>query len=117
GYDAVVNLGLLDPRYCLPDEAGLAALLGLAYRHIPVVFDAPAPEDFDAFVRAMDELADRKVFVHCAANFRVTSFIALYGERRLGWSREQADAHARTFWPLNDTWLDFLQTCRQQTTT
>lgn len=23
GYEVVINLGLLDPKYCLPDEAGL----------------------------------------------------------------------------------------------
>ena len=39
GYEAVANLGLLDPKYCLPDEAGLAASLGLTYSHIPVQFD------------------------------------------------------------------------------
>ena len=50
GYRAVVNLGLLNPEYCLPDEAGLAASLGLAYRHIPVSFDAPTVADFEAFV-------------------------------------------------------------------
>jgi protein tyrosine phosphatase (PTP) superfamily phosphohydrolase (DUF442 family) len=104
GYRAVVNLGLLDPRYCLPDEAGLTRSLGLAYRHIPVRFDAPT----------MDELGDGRVLVHCAANYRVSSFIAVYGEMRLGWSRERADAHARTLWPLNDVWSSFLDACRRE---
>jgi protein tyrosine phosphatase (PTP) superfamily phosphohydrolase (DUF442 family) len=112
GYACVVNLGLLDPKYCLPDEAGLAAALGLAYRHIPVKFDAPAPEDFAAFVAAMDTWAGKRVFVHCAANYRVSSFMALYGELRLGWTRAQADAHARALWQPNETWLRFLEDCR-----
>jgi protein tyrosine phosphatase (PTP) superfamily phosphohydrolase (DUF442 family) len=116
GYGAVVNLGLLDPRYCLSDEAGLAASLGLRYHHIPVPFDAPGVEHFRAFAAAMDEeaAADAKVFVHCAANYRVSAFLAVYGERRLGWTREQADAHARTLWPLNDVWTDFLARCRAE---
>ena len=50
----------------------------MAYRHIPVKFEAPAVEDFRAFVSAMDEWSDRKVFVHCAANFRVSAFVAVY---------------------------------------
>jgi protein tyrosine phosphatase (PTP) superfamily phosphohydrolase (DUF442 family) len=49
GYAAVVNLGLLDPKYCLADEAGLVASLGMHYRHIPVRFDAPTVDDFRAF--------------------------------------------------------------------
>jgi protein tyrosine phosphatase (PTP) superfamily phosphohydrolase (DUF442 family) len=112
GYEAVVNLGLLDPKYCLPDEAGLATTLGLGYRHIPVKFDAPAPEDFAAFVEVMDAWAAKHVFVHCAANYRVSSFMALYGELRLGWTRERADAHARALWELNPVWTAFLEACR-----
>jgi len=112
GYQAVVNLGLLDPRYCLPDEAGLAASLGMKYRHLPVIFDAPAAADFEAFVAQMDAWAGERVFVHCAANFRVSSFMAVYGEMRLGWDRDRADRHARTFWELNPTWQQFVTECR-----
>jgi len=79
GYQAVVNLGLLNPEYCLPDEAGLATSLGMKYRHLPVNFDAPAVADFEAFVGQMDAWAAERVFVHCAANFRVSSFMAIYG--------------------------------------
>jgi protein tyrosine phosphatase (PTP) superfamily phosphohydrolase (DUF442 family) len=112
GYAAVINLGLLNPEYCLPDEAGLAASLGLAYRHLPVSFDAPALADFDAFVAAMDAWADRRVFVHCAANFRVSAFMAVYGELRLGWTRAQADQHARSQWEPNRVWQKFIADCR-----
>jgi protein tyrosine phosphatase (PTP) superfamily phosphohydrolase (DUF442 family) len=112
GYAAVINLGLLDPKYCLPDEAGLVATLGLRYRHIPVVWTAPTVADFEAFVAAMDALAAERVFVHCAANYRVSSFMALYGELRLGWSRERADRHARALWELNEIWQELLRACR-----
>ncbi len=114
GYKAVVNLGLLDPRYCLADEAGLVGSLGLRYHHIPVPFDAPAVEHFRAFLAAMDECAGGRVLVHCAANYRVSSFMALYGEMKLGWTREQGDAHARRLWPLNDVWAGFLERCRAE---
>ncbi|HEY7372354.1 MAG TPA: protein tyrosine phosphatase family protein [Polyangia bacterium] len=112
GYQAVVNLGLLNPEYCLPDEAGLAASLGLKYSHLPVSFDAPTLADFEAFVAQMDAWANERVFVHCAANFRVSSFMAVYGELRLGWSRERADRHARTFWEPNRTWQKLIDDCR-----
>jgi protein tyrosine phosphatase (PTP) superfamily phosphohydrolase (DUF442 family) len=114
GYAAVVNLGLLDPKYCLPDEAGVVASLGLEYRHIPVRFDAPAVEDFRAFVATMDAWSGEKVFVHCAANFRVSAFVALYGELRLGWPRARADALARTLWQPNDVWRAFIARCRAE---
>jgi protein tyrosine phosphatase (PTP) superfamily phosphohydrolase (DUF442 family) len=114
GYAAVVNLGLLDPKYCLPDEAGHVASLGLAYRHIPVKFDAPTVEDFRAFVATMDDWAERKVFVHCAANYRASAFVALYGEQRLGWPRARADELARRLWQPNDIWRAFIEGCRSE---
>jgi len=112
GYRAIVNLGLTGTDYALPDEAGLAASLGLAYRHLPVKFDAPTVADFEAFAAQMDAWAGERVFVHCAANFRVSTFMALYGELRLGWDRDRADRHARTFWEPNPTWQQFLADCR-----
>lgn len=117
GYAAVINLGLLDPRYCLADEAGLVASLGLGYHHIPVQFDAPTVEDFRRFATVMDGYKEDKLLVHCAANYRVSSFVAVYGEWKLGWSRDKADAFARTLWPLNDTWADFLASCRHEVLT
>jgi protein tyrosine phosphatase (PTP) superfamily phosphohydrolase (DUF442 family) len=114
GFQAVVNLGLLDPSYCLPDEAGSVASLGLSYHHIPVRFDAPKVEDFRAFVQTMDRLADQRVFVHCAANFRVSVFVALWGELRLGWTRERADRHVERLWRPSQGWAAFLERCREE---
>lgn len=113
-YAAIVNLGLLDPKYCLPDEDGLVASLGMDYRHIPVRFDAPAIEDFKAFAATMDQWAGKKTFVHCAANYRVSAFMALYGELRLGWTRARADEHARNLWTPNETWRAFIERCRAE---
>jgi protein tyrosine phosphatase (PTP) superfamily phosphohydrolase (DUF442 family) len=112
GYSVVINLGLLDPRYCLTDEAGLCTALGLRYLHIPVAFEAPVVGDFEAFLRTMDELQAERVFVHCAANYRVSAFLALYGELRLGWDRARADELACSQWQPNPVWLGFLATCR-----
>jgi len=114
GFSAVVNLGILDPKYCLPDEAGLVASLGMDYRHIPVIFDAPAVEDFRAFVATMDGWADKRVLAHCAANYRVSAFVALYGELRLGWTRARADEHARRLWQPNTTWRELIERCRAE---
>jgi hypothetical protein len=35
--------------------------------------------------------------------------MALFGELRLGWTRERADAHAREFWDPNELWTSFLR--------
>jgi protein tyrosine phosphatase (PTP) superfamily phosphohydrolase (DUF442 family) len=114
GFELVINLGLLDPLYCLPDEAGTAKELGLAYRHIPVDFKAPRVDDFVRFENALGEAAGRRAFVHCAANYRVSCFVALYGERHLGWSRERAFAHVTQVWNPDTTWSAFMRAVRDE---
>jgi protein tyrosine phosphatase (PTP) superfamily phosphohydrolase (DUF442 family) len=117
GYQVVVNLGLLDPRYCLPDEAGTVASLGLAYHHIPVDFTAPQEEDLQRFFEVMDDARDKKVFVHCAANYRVSTFVALYGEAKLGWTADQGDAHMHRVWDPNPIWTQFIGEARDRQST
>jgi protein tyrosine phosphatase (PTP) superfamily phosphohydrolase (DUF442 family) len=117
GYEVVINLGLLDPKYCLPDEAGLVSGLGMEYHHIPVVFGSPQTADFERFVEVMDSCGGRKILVHCALNWRVSVFVGLYGEMRLGWSRTAADSHMTTFWKPDDIWTAFAAQCRAKLST
>lgn len=112
GCRAVINLHTNDPRWALPIEAALLDDLGLAYHHVPVVFDAPKPEDFEAFAERLDLLADTPVLVHCVANYRVSCFMALYGERRLGWSRGRADAWIADVWAPDPVWTTYLRRMR-----
>jgi protein tyrosine phosphatase (PTP) superfamily phosphohydrolase (DUF442 family) len=114
GFEVVINLGLLDPRYCLPDEAGLVQSLGLEYHHIPVNFQAPQLENLQQFFWRMNAVQGKKVFVHCAANKRVTSFMALYGEARLGWSREKGNDFMRRIWQPDEAWASLIALVRQE---
>jgi len=114
GFEVIVNLGLLDPRYCLKDEAGLSESLGVSYHHVPVDFKAPQSHDLEKFFDVMEASQGKKVFVHCAANYRVSSFVALYGQARLGWSSGEADAHIRRVWEPNDTWTAFIAQSRRR---
>ena len=113
GFGVVVNLGLLDPSYCLPDEAGLVRSLGLEYHHIPVNFQAPRREDLYHFFDLMDTLAGKKVFVHCLFNKRVSAFLSLYGQAKLGWPPEKADSLIAQVWQPDEVWAPFIQNARQ----
>ncbi len=108
GWEVVINLGLMDARYCLPDEAGLAQANGMQYYHIPVDFGAPAQAQLSAFFAVMDRHAAHKVLVHCAANYRVTCFVALYGCARWDWTRERAEAFIATVWTPDTVWRTFM---------
>src|SRR4051812_47455597 len=78
GFEAVVNLALPTSDNAIADEGSLVTKLGMAYAHIPVNFQAPKPEDFRAFSKVMQAFEDRPMFVHCAANMRVSAFVFLY---------------------------------------
>lgn len=112
GFEAIVNLGLLDPRYCLSNEADTVAELGMEYHAIPVDFHMPTQADFDRFRTTLRGLQGRKVLIHCAMNYRVACFMALYGEAELGWTREQADAQMKRLWEPNVVWAQFMSDLR-----
>ncbi len=111
GFTTVINLATINPRYSLPDEAGLAQSLGMTYHHIPVDWEQPTDSDFDAFEQVMQSMGDGKLLIHCAANFRVTAFYSLYAQKHLGWTDAQADAFRATIWQGSNypVWETFIQ--------
>jgi protein tyrosine phosphatase (PTP) superfamily phosphohydrolase (DUF442 family) len=109
GYTTIINLALHDdPRYSLPDERGTVQSLGLTYVHIPVQFSTPTEADLLAFFAAMDAHLNEKVWVHCAANMRVSAFLGLYRAIRLGWDTERAFELMRGLWQPNEVWSSFI---------
>ena len=113
GCGLVINLHTNDPRWALPDQDKLLAGLGIEYHHVPVVFDSPQAADYERFETLMLERGTRSTLVHCVANYRVSCFMAIYGERHLGWSRERADAHIATLWEPDAVWSAFLARMRE----
>jgi protein tyrosine phosphatase (PTP) superfamily phosphohydrolase (DUF442 family) len=114
GFEAIINLGLPDLAYCLPDEADIVQSLGLEYHHLPVNFQAPQLENLRHFFSVMDAVKAKRVFVHCAANKRVSSFVALYGETKLDWSREKANAIIGQIWQPDEVWDSFIALARKE---
>lgn len=109
GFKAVVNLGLLHQSYSLADEDGTVQSLGMEYRHIPVDFKSPGIRSLRDFFTTMDEYNDRKVFVHCAANYRVTCFVSLYLRSRQKWSTSQAHDLISRVWEPDEIWQEFMR--------
>jgi protein tyrosine phosphatase (PTP) superfamily phosphohydrolase (DUF442 family) len=109
GYEVVLNIALHDDaRYSLPDEEGAVRALGMRYLHIPVLFDAPTLRDFDRFCQAMEDNSGAKLWVHCAANKRVSAFLGLYWHIRKGMPLAEAFALQREIWDLDEVWSRFI---------
>jgi protein tyrosine phosphatase (PTP) superfamily phosphohydrolase (DUF442 family) len=108
GYTSVINLALPTSDNALANEGDMVARAGMSYVHIPVLFDAPKREDYERFERVMDALKGEKVFVHCAANMRVSAFMFLYRVRGQMATRAEAEADLRKIWWPDETWREFM---------
>jgi len=108
GYEAVINLAMPDHCEAIHDEGAIITGLGMAYFHLPVPFDAPTPEQVHRFCNIMDELANKKAFIHCIMNYRVSAFLYLYLKHRLGYSEAEARSPIFDRWQPDPVWQALL---------
>lgn len=111
GYELVVNLGLTDAPYALEDEQGLVQALGLEYVHLPVSWEQPEARALEHFFELMAAIGQRRAFIHCAANKRVSVFVALYRILEQGWAPAEALAALQDVWEPNEIWERFMAEC------
>ena len=90
----------------LPSPSGTPIVtgLGMAYVHIPVNFKIPAAQDFQTFCRMMEAFDGRRVFVHCAANKRVSAFVFLYRVLCEHVAIREAERDLHAIWQPDEVW-------------
>ena len=81
----------------------------MQYIHIPVVWETPKIEDFTQFDSIMEANSDKKVFVHCAANKRVSAFMYLYRRIHENIGEKEAEQDLHQIWNPNENWQKFMQ--------
>jgi uncharacterized protein (TIGR01244 family) len=108
GFQVVINLALPTSDNALPNEGELVTRAGMTYIHIPVNFENPPVADFERFTQLLSAASDQKVWVHCAANMRVSAFIFLHRLRTQSASRAEAERDLRRIWEPEDAWRDLL---------
>jgi protein tyrosine phosphatase (PTP) superfamily phosphohydrolase (DUF442 family) len=109
GFEAVINLALPTSDNALANEGSVVTRLGMAYAHLPVNFQAPKTQDFQAFCGLMKAFEDRRLFVHCAANMRVSAFLYLYRVLNQGVARDEAEGDLLAIWQPDEVWSHFIQ--------
>ncbi|HEY9738121.1 MAG TPA: protein tyrosine phosphatase family protein [Trichocoleus sp.] len=112
GYTVVVNLALPTSSNALPNEQEIVESQGMMYVHIPVQWESPTLDDLQQFFAAMGSSSGNRVFVHCAANMRVSAFVYLYRLLRQGVAEEQARHDLNQIWQPNETWQRFIDQAR-----
>ena len=108
GYSTITNLAPAHVENALPNEAAVVASLGMDYINIPVNFSHPRQQDFEKFVSLLQRHSHQKIWVHCAANMRVSCFIFKYRTAILGTNQNHAQADLRKIWQPNAVWKRFI---------
>ena len=111
GVQVVINLAPHEVPNALPGETELVTSLGMQYINIPVIWNTPTKDGLDRFMDAMNENKDKRILVHCQANFRATAFVALYRILRQGWNADDAMAGMHKIWDAEDypIWKMFIE--------
>lgn len=104
GYEAVVNLAMPDHADAIANEGAIVTGLGMTYLHIPVPFDAPRAEHLRRFCALMQALKDRRVFVHCIMNYRVSAFMYQYLRKYEGYDSVSAKSPIFETWQADERW-------------
>jgi protein tyrosine phosphatase (PTP) superfamily phosphohydrolase (DUF442 family) len=107
GFGKVINLAPPSGENSVADEASILFKMGIDYINIPVDFSAPTEQDFEQFIIHMQSHQTQKVWVHCAANMRVSAFIFRYRTAILGENRKTAEVDLLKIWRPNKIWRKF----------
>jgi protein tyrosine phosphatase (PTP) superfamily phosphohydrolase (DUF442 family) len=94
----VINLLPDASEYAVKNERRLVEGQGIEYLYLPVDFAAPTLADYEQFRRLMNLAGDRKLLIHCAANYRVSAFYSRYAIQTGHWSVTQADQFMLSIW-------------------
>jgi len=114
GYQVIINLAMPDSSSAIADEGHIVSGLGMTYVHIPVPFDAPKQTHLIQFFNVMAGLSDRKIWVHCALNYRASAFLYLYLRVIKQQSEQQARAALLPSWQPNTIWSTFINESENQ---
>ncbi len=102
GYDCVINLLPDDNEHARKGEKESFAALGIDYHYIPVDWEAPTQANYEAFETAMMATKNKKLHIHCAANYRATAFYGIYAHKHFSWSADKINNFTDDIWALSD---------------
>ena len=108
GYETIINLLPHELENALKGEEALIGELGLNYIYIPVDFKNPLESDYQAFCLAVERSQTEKVWIHCAANMRVSAFMYRYRVEKLGADKDASRQDMEKIWTPYGVWKSFV---------
>ncbi len=109
GYQAVIYLAPPTVQDAVKDEALIVGRQGLVFVNIPIKFDNPTVQDYEAFAAILGSLSNRKVLVHCQVNMRASTLVFLYRVLALKEDPRAAYESVARIWSPEGPWKRLVQ--------
>jgi protein tyrosine phosphatase (PTP) superfamily phosphohydrolase (DUF442 family) len=111
GYQLVLNLLPDSDKRAIANEQQIVEAQHIAYCYILVDFKYPQLSEYQQFCNILNTHSQRKIHIHCAANYRASAFFAAYQFEKKQWSQQQAEDFIEELWQPQDyhSWLHVLQ--------
>ena len=89
GFDVVINLAMHN-KGALKKEDKIVSKNGMLYFHLPITWRNPELSRLELFIKLLEmlEKENKKIFVHCIKNHRVSVFMHVY--KKTVWKEKNA---------------------------
>ena len=111
GFDVVINLAMHN-KGALPKEDKIVSKNGMIYIHIPITWKYPELDRLKLFLTILENLEkeNKKVFIHCIKNHRVSVFMHVY--KKTVWKEKNGLFISPTDYKPNKTWKSIIDDYR-----
>ena len=109
GFDVVINLAMHN-KGALKEEDKIVSKNSMMYIHIPITWKNPELDRLPIFLKLLESLEkeNKKIFIHCIKNHRVSIFMYHYKKSIL--KQKDVDLVAPDGYKPDDVWIKVLQT-------
>ena len=106
GFEIVINLALYNSNNALKNEDKIVNKNNMTYIHIPVSWEKPEKQKLLQFLNILESLENKKIFIHCAKNYRVSMFMYIYKKIVL---KDNSEIIIPKNFKINKVWKKFIK--------
>lgn len=110
GYEYIINLAAFNSQEKLENEDFIVSSLGMKYIHMPVDFENPTLKNLEDFINILQFLSDKKIWVHCIMNYRVSAFMYVYHKYILKTPFNNINLRIFDEWKPSKKWQKIIKT-------
>lgn len=88
--EVIVNISPVSAKNSLLYEARFVENLKMEYIHYPIDCSNLKPLQYNIFRSIMNELKDKKVFVHCGGNIKTSNLLHIYNVLEMNMDEKQS---------------------------